>query len=222
MTLQGRLDAFTAEVMTGGKIPERVAAELIDGIREQIAGGQADRALKAGEAAPTFALKDADGVTVSSAKLLSRGPLVVSFFRGAWCQYCNLELQALEAARPEVDARGASLVAISMQNAENSRKSAQLNGVKFPILLDPGGIVAGNYGLRYSLKPRWIELYKSLGNDLEAVNSDDSWSLPIPGRYVIGQDGVIAYAEVNPDFTQRSEPDDLFPVLGQLARSRAV
>jgi len=194
MKLQDKLDAFSADLIASGKIPGPIVTQLMDGIKEQVASGKADLALKAGDTAPTFTLKDPDGASVSSATLLERGPLIVSFYRGVWCPYCNLELQALEEARSDIEARGASVVAISMQNAANSRKSVRENKVGFPILVDAGGAVAAEFGLRYSLKPDLIELYKTLGNDLAVINGETSWSLPMPGRYVIGQDGVVAYA----------------------------
>jgi peroxiredoxin len=218
MKLQDKLDAFTNDLVSSGKIPESIVTALKDGIAGQIASGQTDRALKAGDRAPTFTLTDADGASVSSAALLARGPLVVSFYRGVWCPYCNLELQALEAARADIEARGASLIAVSMQNAANSRKSARENHLGFPILVDAGGHIANEFGLRYTLSPPMIELNKTLGNDLEAINGESSGSLPMPGRYVIGQDGIVAYAEVNPDYTRRPDPSDLFPILDQLAR----
>jgi peroxiredoxin len=222
MKLQDKLDAFSADLIASGKIPGPIVTQLMDGIKEQVASGKADLALKAGDTAPTFTLKDPDGASVSSATLLERGPLIVSFYRGVWCPYCNLELQALEEARSDIEARGASVVAISMQNAANSRKSVRENKVGFPILVDAGGAVAAEFGLRYSLKPDLIELYKTLGNDLAVINGETSWSLPMPGRYVIGQDGVVAYAEVNPDYTNRPDPSDLLPVLDQLARAKAA
>ena len=222
MKLQDKLDAFSADLIASGKIPGPIVTQLMDGIKEQVASGKADLALKAGDTAPTFTLKDPDGASVSSATLLERGPLVVSFYRGVWCPYCNLELQALEEARSDIEARGASVVAISMQNAANSRKSVRKNKVGFPILVDAGGAVAAEFGIRYSLKPDLIELYKTLGNDLALINGETSWSLPMPGRYVIGQDGVVAYAEVNPDYTNRPDPSDVLPVLDQLARAKAA
>jgi peroxiredoxin len=90
------------------------------------------------------------------------------------------------------------------------------------MLIDAGGDIAAEFGLRYRLSPQMIKLNKALGNNLEVINSEDSWSLPMPGRYVIGQDGIIAYAEVNPDYTHRPDPSDLFPILDQLARARAA
>jgi peroxiredoxin len=217
MKLQDKLDAFTDDLVGSGKIPESIVTALKDGIAAQVASGQADRALKAGDRAPTFTLTDTDGAAVSSAALLVRGPLVVSFYRGVWCPYCNLELQALEAVRADIEARGASLIAVSMQNAANSRKSSRENHLGFRILVDTGGHVANEFGLRYTLSAALIELNKTLGTDLEAINGESSGSLPMPGRYVIGQDGIVAYAEVNPDYTRRPDPSDLLPILDRLA-----
>jgi peroxiredoxin len=220
MTLQAKLDAFKAD-FKGGKAPyfappeihpvmERATAELI-------ASGQAERALKAGDRAPAFTLHDPDGQPVSSADLLAKGPLVLSFYRGVWCPYCNLELQALQEALPRFEALGASLVAISPQTAANCRKSQRQNKLDFPILGDSGNEVAAAFGLRFTLPDYLVDLYRSLKNDLPAFNGDPGWTLPMPARYVIGQDGVIAYAEVNPDYTQRPEPDGMLPILERLA-----
>ena len=166
-------------------------------------------------------LNDPEGQPVSSSELLARGPLVVSFYRGVWCPYCNMELQALQEALPAFRELGANLVAISPQNAVNSRKSVRTNGLDFPILSDPGNETAAAFGLRFALPDYLVELYKSLKNELPAFNGDDSWTLPMPGRFVIGQDGVIRYAEVNPDYTRRPEPEDMLPALRGLVEHAA-
>lgn len=219
MTLQARLDAFKAD-FKGGKAPyfappeihpvmERATAELV-------ASGQAGRALKAGDRAPAFTLNDPDGRPVSSAGLLAQGPLIISFYRGVWCPYCNLELQALQETLPQFQALGAGVIAISPQTAANSRKSQRQNKLDFPILSDTHNDVAAAFGLRFALPDYLIDLYKGLKNDLPTFNDDPAWTLPMPARYVIGQDGVIAYAEVNPDYTLRPEPDSMLPVLHSL------
>ncbi|USX26418.1 AhpC/TSA family protein [Oxalobacteraceae bacterium OTU3CINTB1] len=222
MTLQAKLDAFKAD-FKGGKAPyfapaeihpvmERATAELIE-------SGQAGRALKAGDRAPVFTLNDPDGQQVSSTDLLAQGPLVVSFYRGVWCPYCNLELQALQETLPQFKAVGANLVAISPQTAANSRKSQRQNKLDFPILSDTHNDIAAAFGLRFALPDYLVDLYKRLKNDLPAFNDDPAWTLPMPARYVIGKDGVIAYAEVNPDYTLRPEPDSMLPVLQSLLTS---
>ncbi len=219
MTLQAKLDAFKAD-FKGGKAPyfappdihpimERATAELV-------ASGQAGRALKAGDRAPGFTLNDPEGKPVSSADLLAKGPLIITFYRGVWCPYCNVELQALQETLPQFRALGANLVAISPQTAANSRKSQRQNKLDFPILSDTHNDVAAAFGLRFALPDYLVDLYKKLKNDLPAFNDDPGWTLPMPARYVVKQDGGIAYAEVNPDYTRRPEPDSMLPVLKRL------
>src|SRR6201993_414103 len=198
MSLQARLDAFKAN-FEAGKPPYNAPSSVIETMHrataELVESGAARRAKKAGDVTPSFSLKEAEGNLVNSADLLKRGPLVLSFYRGVWCPYCNMELQALEAAAPEFRRLGASLVAISPQTAPNSRKSVRQNSLSFPILSDTHNDVAAAFGLRFALPDYLVELYKNLKNDLPNFNGDPSWTLPMPARYVIGQDGTILYAE---------------------------
>ncbi len=221
MALQDKLDALKTKFETEMAPPEVVAVlhRITD---ELIASGQAGRSLHAGDRAPAFTLPDPDGKLVSSQDLLAKGPLVLTFYRGVWCPYCNLDLQALEEARSEIEARGAFLVAVSQQTAANSRKAQRTNKLGFPIVGDKGGELAAKFGIRWHLPDDVQAVHKQLGADLVAFNGEDSWTLPMPARYVIGQDGVIAYAEVNPDYTRRPEPTDVFAVLDQLNRSKVA
>ena len=163
MNLQDRLDAFKAD-FEGGKppynVPPAVVAIMHRATAELIASGQAERTKKTGETAPRFTLSDQDGHPISSAALLAKVPLVLTFYRGVWCPYCNMELSAIQGALPEIAARGASVVAISPQTPPNSRKSARQNALTFPILSDIGGEVANAFGLRFRLPDYLIELYK--------------------------------------------------------------
>ncbi|MBB4066341.1 peroxiredoxin-like family protein [Gellertiella hungarica] len=222
MTLQDQLDAFR-ERFESGELPRKPTQAQLDTMRrataDLIESGLADRALKAGEVAPDFKLEGADGNAVSSQELLANGPLIVSFYRGVWCPYCNIDLKALEATRPEFESRGAQLVAISPQTPSNSRKSRRDNGLNFPILSDKGSKVAAAFGVRFALPSDLVNLYKTFGNDLPTINDDPSWVLPMPARYVIGGDRVVAYAEVNPDYTRRPDPSILLPVLERLNSS---
>lgn len=172
---------------------------------ELIASGAAARALKAGDKAPAFKLNDSEGQPVSSVDLLARGPLVVSFYRGVWCPYCNMELQALQAALPSFEELGASLVAISPQTAANSRKSMRQNELGFPILSDTHNDFAAAFGLRFELPDYLVELYKGLKNDLPAFNGDPSWTLPMPGRFVT-QSAVRHRPLRSLDLNQHAEP----------------
>ena len=223
--LHDRLDAFKADFVSGRWL-RQPSKEVLDTMHratdELIKSGQAQRAKKAGDTAPVFTLNDPDGKPVSSRELLARGPLVISFYRGVWCPYCNLELQALQEAFAEITARGASLVAISPQTAPNSRRSQRENKLDFSILSDRKSEIANAFGIRFALPDYLVELYKGFKNDLPTVNDDPSWVLPMPARYVIGTDGIIAYSEVNPDYTQRPYPSELLPVLDRLKASKAA
>ena len=219
MSLQAKLDAFRAEFQAGK--PPAMIEIMLRATAELTELGAARRTKKAGDVAPSFSLKDQDGNVVNSGDLLGRGPLILSFYRGVWCPYCNMELQALEAFKPEFERYGASLIAISPQTAPNSRKSVRQNKLSFPILSDVKGNVGSAFGLRFHLPEYLVELYKQLKNDLPRFNDDPSWTLPMPARYVIGQDGVILYSEVNPDYTRRPEPSDMIPVLQRAVSVKA-
>lgn len=221
LSLQGKLDALRTE-FEANLAPPPVVAALHRATDDLIASGAADRALKVGDLAPTFTLLDAEGKPVSTAALLAHGPLVVTFYRGVWCPSCNLDLQALEAARPQIEACGARLIAVSQQTAANSRKSQRQNNLGFPILSDPGGDTGARFGVRWTVPPYLREIHQALGADLTQFNGEDSWTLAMPARYVIGGDGVIAYAEINPDYTRRPDPAELLPVLDALRAKRAA
>ena len=222
MTLQAKLDAFKAD-FEAGKPPYNVPHSVIETMHrataELTATGLAERAKKVGDKAPAFLLKDPEGNIVSSKELLAKGPLIVTFYRGVWCPYCNMELQALQAELPEFQKLGASLVAISPQTAPNSRKAAKQNNLSFPILSDTKGEVGTAFGLKFKLPDYLVELYKGLKNDLPTINDDPGWTLPMPARYVIGPDSTILYSEVNPDYTIRPEPSDMFATLRKVSRA---
>ncbi|MCA8406007.1 AhpC/TSA family protein [Burkholderia cenocepacia] len=216
MSLQDKLDAFRVDFKAGKppfNAPPEIHPVMERATAELIASGQAGRAIKAGDRAPSFKLKDQDGNDVSSAALLVKGPLVVTFYRGVWCPYCNIELQAINEVLPEIRSYGANVVAISPQTPVNSRKSVRTNELGFPVLSDVNGQTGADFGLRFALPDYLVELYKNLKNDLPAFNNDPSWTLPMPARYVIGQNGIVLYSEVNPDYTRRPDPSDMFPVL---------
>ncbi|SAK94294.1 AhpC/TSA family protein [Caballeronia temeraria] len=220
MSLQDKLDAFRANFEAGGppyNAPSHIHEPMHRATRELIESSAAAKALKVGDKAPTFTLKDAEGTPHSSTDLLANGPLIVTFYRGVWCPYCNFDLQAIQAALPELESRGAQLVAISPQTAPNSRRSQRENHVSFPILSDPGNEVAAAFGIRFKLPDYLADLYKTaFKNDLAVANGEPSWTLPMPARFVIGQDDVILYAEVNPDYTRRPDPEELLPVLDRV------
>ncbi|MCC2656387.1 MAG: alkyl hydroperoxide reductase/Thiol specific antioxidant/Mal allergen [Panacagrimonas sp.] len=221
MSLQDRLDAFKAD-FEGTKAPPEVVAIMHRATAELAASGQVQRALGVGAKLPAFNLSDSEDRAVSSADLLAKGPLVITFYRGVWCPYCNLDLQAIEEAAGQMRELGASVIAISPQTPVNSAKSRAQNKLSFPILSDRNGDVAASLGLRFRLPDDLKAVYSKFGIDLPTVNGDPGWTLPMPARYVIGRDGVIAYAEVNADYTRRPDPSELLPTLRRLQQAKAA
>lgn len=152
MTLQEKLDSFKADFSAGKppyNVPAHSYAQMEKATQELIDSGAAEHALTVGDRAPEFTLNDCTGEPVSSTALLAQGPLIVSFYRGVWCPYCNLDLQALQAALPGYRELGANLVAVSPQTPVNSRRSVTQNKLSFPILSDAGN--QGRCGVRSAL-----------------------------------------------------------------------
>ena len=187
-----------------------------------IATRQAERTLKAGDRAPSFRLRDQRGVEIASETLLRRGPLLITFYTGMWCRACSLDLQAFESHRQSVEARGASLVSISQQTvAENAKAHTRLK-LGFPILCDRGGRIAELFGVRWFIPELLRDIHRTSGIDLPRLNGDESWTLPIPARFILDKSGLIAYSEINPGQAGSSPPGDVLPVLDHLCSLSAA
>jgi peroxiredoxin len=218
MTLQAELDAFKATWL------ERVGADtarLVDADNAALRS-LADHALKAGANFPDATLPDANGHPVELGALFADAPLLVTFYRGGWCPYCNLELRAWQALLPEIEAAGARLVAISPETPDNTLSTAEKNALQFTVLSDGQGRLADALGIRFELSPAIRALYEKFGHDLPARNGDEVWSLPMPATYVVGRGGRIALAHVDPDYRKRLDPAAAMDALRDLARSDAA
>jgi peroxiredoxin len=181
------------------------------------------RALQEGDRAPNFRLPNAQGGSVELDAALKRGPVVLTFYRGQWCPYCNLELRAYQKALPQVQALGASLIAVSPQTPDNSLGTAEKNQLAYPVLSDVGLHVARAYGVAFDVPAELVELYqRQWNNDLVKWNGEGGWSLPIPATYVIGEEGRIVLAHVDPDYRDRLEPEVVLARLRTLAQRQAA
>jgi len=212
--LSGQL--VTLKNVTAARMaPERLA--VFDSSTTALrATGIEGLALKPGGLAPDIALDDAMGRSVRLSDLWRHGPLVIVFYRGGWCPYCNLTLRAWQQRLPEIANRGASLVAISPQSPDNTLDTAEKNALAFPVLSDSTLEAARAFGIAFDLQPDLVELYMGFGNDLPARNGNGRWALPVPATFVIGRDGRVAFAHVEADYRQRAEPDDVLRVVDRL------
>ncbi len=214
-SLASELEAMSASVRA--QAPATVL-DTIDAANRRLAqSALAERALQAGQRAPDFVLPDAKGATVSLGQLLARGPLVLSFYRGAWCPYCNLELQAWQRHLPALRARGAGFAAISPQLPDASLTLAEKHALAYPVLSDAGNRVARRFGIVYTLDASLRPVYEQFGIDLAAANGDSSFELPVPATYLIGRDGMIAGAWIDADYRHRAEPSAVLARLDEIA-----
>jgi peroxiredoxin len=193
------------------------ASHTIDrGIAQVETTGLTQQALAAGQLAPPFTLPDATGQPKTLTALLAQGPVVLAFYRGNWCPYCNVQLRAYQQALPELALRGATLVAISPQTPELSSLTASEKELAFPVLSDVGNVVARQYGLAYGVGPEVAYTLRSVGIDLAAFNGTADDELPLTATFVINTDGVIGWRWVEANFKHRADPADIIQALEQL------
>ncbi|MGD1936006.1 MAG: peroxiredoxin-like family protein [Cyanophyceae cyanobacterium] len=215
MTLAEQLQAYRQGFR------EKVAENIQDTMGAATAAlkesGILDGVASEGQQPPDFELPNAQGQPVRLSEKLKAGPVVVTFYRGQWCPYCNLELKALQNALPEFEKRGAQLIAVSPQTPDNSLSTTEKNELTFEVLSDVGNQVAQQYGLVFTLPEELRPIYASFGIDVPAHNGDDTFELPIPATYVIGKDGAIALAVADADYTQRAEPEAIIAALDKLS-----
>jgi peroxiredoxin len=193
-------------------------ARLLEKAAQELAlSGIAGQVLKAGDQAPDFTLPNAVGRPVTLDSALQQGPVVVTFYRGAWCPYCNLQLRAYQKVLPEMQRLGASLLAVSPQRPDQSQATLLKNFLQYEVLSDLGNAVARDFGLVYQV-PEWVRsTYLSFGTDLPAFNGDSSWELPIPGTFLIGAERHILLAYADSDPRNRLEPAAILEALEVLA-----
>jgi peroxiredoxin len=212
--LQQQIDEFIAEGASW--LPADLLQDLLRPIGQLIHSGAAEHALKEGAQAPDFILPDARGNAVRLSHLLAQGPVVMTFYRGQWCPYCHLALRAYQHALSHLQAKGATLVAISPQTPDHSRALAEKLELTFALLSDKSNEVAREYGLFFTIDKVVRRAHLRVGADLPAFNGTDAWDLPMAGTFLIDRSGTVRLAFVNPDFTRRLDPSVIVARLNEL------
>jgi peroxiredoxin len=182
----------------------------------------AKNALNIGAKMPSFNLPDDKNQQVSSSDLLKQGNLVIVFYRGAWCPYCNTYLRKLQKNLTEIESNGGKLVAISVENPDTSLANAQKNEVSFTVLSDKHLDLARQFGIVYQLAPDVNEKYKGYGVDLVKQNGTETPDLPLSATYIVNQKGEIVYAYLEPDYKQRSEPSVIIEHLAKIKGDKMI
>ncbi len=198
---------------SAARIPAEVREVMLQANQEIIETGIVETALKKGDKAPDFSLANANGQIVSLAERLKQGPVVLLFYRGGWCPYCNMELKAYEDNLEKLKALGASLVAVTPESPDNSLTTTEKNELSFDVLSDSNLEVSDKFGLTFTLPDTLTKVYGGFGINLPEVNNDNAWRLPIPAAYVIGQDGTIILSHVDVNYTVRLDPEDVIAAI---------
>jgi peroxiredoxin len=188
----------------------------IERIRKE---GTIKDALKVGQSIPDFTLPDAFGAQISIKTLLAKGPVVIMFYRGEWCPFCNIEMRAMQKALPQMQELGATQVAISPEKPDHGIVMAEKNKLTFPVLSDFGNKVAKQFGIVFQMDKELSDFVRNtFKNDIGVRNGQDSWELPVPATYVVDSAGIIRFARVEVDFMMdRAEPEEVVAVLQTLA-----
>ncbi len=213
MSLHEQLEQMHEQITNN--VPE-ASAKFDADTKSVIESGLAPQGLKVGDKLPSFALPNQTGQLTKSDDLLKEGNLVISFYRGSWCPYCSLELNALQQILPEIQSLGANLVTISPQLPDESMSTAEKNALTFSVLSDIGNKVAKTFNLVFTLSESLRPDYANFGIDLQKTNGDDSFELPVPATFVVDKNGIIQSAFVNADYKQRMEPAEIIKVLKEI------
>ncbi len=211
-TLSQQLEEYRAGWRA--RVPADRRAAIERHIAHLEAHGLDTSAKQVGDRAPDVSLPDATGQAVSLAPMLQKGPVVVVFYRGGWCPFCNMQLKAYEAVLPRITAAGASIVAISPEKPDETISTAEKNALTFPVLSDLGQNVGKAFGLVYAFTDELRAVYDGLKLDIPGKNdTPGDWSLPLSATYVIGSDGRILFADTGVDYRHRTDPLVVLAVL---------
>lgn len=198
------------------KVPQELQEIMLNATEELKKTSLSKNALKVGNTAKDFALPNAVNQTVSLDELLKENDFVViNFYRGLWCPYCNLELKALQSINDELINNNAKLVAISPQTPDASLTTKEKNELEFEVLSDSHNTLAKDYGLVFSLAEELRPIYESFGIDIVGLNDEDSFELPLPATYVINKQKEIIYSFIDEDYTSRCEPQEILDIIAK-------
>ena len=168
-----------------------------------------DCSIKIGQDAPEFEALDQNGKTLKSTDLLKEKQLIVVFYRGQWCPYCNRHLSELQDHLEDFQKSGAQIVAITPERTENINKTLDKTKADYPILWDKDNSIMKAFGVDFVLPENLQEKYKTYGVDLTEANGNTSQTLPVPATFVIGKNGKIKYLQYDPDYKNRSTAKEI-------------
>ncbi|ACN16550.1 putative peroxiredoxin family protein [Desulforapulum autotrophicum HRM2] len=216
MSLKEQLTTLKSKSQS--QIPEDIQKTMFDDLKKLGESGIIEGAPKTGEKLKDFTLSNHLGENKSLSELRKKGPVVVTFYRGGWCPYCNLELHAYQAVLQDIKDAGATLVAITPELPDESLTTSERHGLKFEVLTDTNSDYAREIGIVFTLSEELRSIYESFGIKVEKHNGKGQFDLPLAATFVVDTDGTIACAFVEADYKLRAEPSDVVNVLKTLVK----
>ena len=208
--------ASTRNLLRNEKLPKSALA-IMDAVTAELENNAASHALQPGDIAPDFILPNVDGRSMRLYTELERGPVVLVFYRGGWCPFCNIHLRGFQKLLPEFKAAVVQVIAISPQLPDQSLTTQEKDELTFAVLSDVGLHTAKAFGVAYVLPQALLDVHRDLGAPLEAFNGmEGSNQLPMPATFVIRTDHTVAYSHIDTDFMQRAEPIEVLNLVRQL------
>lgn len=217
MTLNGEIQALLGGLRT--QVPAETFGKLQQVFDRLQAAHTGEGAPQAGDAAPQVSFTSAAGEDLPLSSLYRSKPLVLLFYRGRWCPFCDLTLRAYSAAADQFRTAGADLVAVSPQTLEETAKTVEERSLAFKVLRDPHNAAAQAFGIAWELTPEEQVLYAGFNSHVDKANGEEAWRLPAPAVFVIDRQGIVHWSWVDSNWTRRAEPADVLNAVRQLADS---
>ncbi|HEY2492952.1 MAG TPA: peroxiredoxin-like family protein [Paenibacillus sp.] len=210
-----QMDLDLATIQMEKMLPKEAVDAFDRSIQDQRAS-DFGKGLRVGTKAPDFTLADPTGKKITLSEETAKGPVVLIFYRGIWCPFCNLELLAYQRIMDDIKEIGAQLIAVSPQTPDHSAFIQEKNELSFHVLSDLGNQIAEKYNLKFRVPEYVHEIYRSLDISLDTFNGDNSWEIPVPATYVIDKEGIICSANADADYKKRMEPTEVLHILHSL------
>lgn len=212
-------DTEPDEAESGAAAPARPGPTLQETPAAALGQLPGDVGIEVGQPAPDARLENADGETLALAELRSRGPLLLVFYRGGWCPFCNLQIRALVEAYPEYERRGVTPVAISVDRPEEAAETRATYEIPFPVLSDPDLAAHEAFRVGRTVPPEELERLRGFGMDLEAASGRDHHVIAIPSVFYIDREGVVRWAHADLDYRTRPSNRQILDAIDQVTES---
>lgn len=206
-TLKTQIENFNIELAK--QLPAEIFEAFGKSIEDLKTKNIEEKSIKVGDAFPSFSLPNANNQIINSNELLKSGKMIVAFYRGSWCPYCNLELAALQKALPKIKNKNATLVAISPQSPDYSLTTVEKHNLEFEVLTDDKNVLASKIGISFKLQNFIVPVYESIGIDVPKHNGNNENTLPVPAVYVVNKNGIVEYKFVDTNYVNRVDIDKL-------------